>query len=404
RTLILHAPSTENGPSLHRLLVSTMFLLASTFLFSTLLSVVHAEERLVFAQTLWRHGLRIPTSTYASDPYQESFWGVPWGELVTRGMEQHFEQGQRLRRRYTEETGLLPTKYSRYDTYVRSADMSRCIESAMSNMAAFYSDSPTFPSDKNGWPSGWTPVPVHTVPHDEDRELEAGVKCPRVDQLKKAREKLPVFQDFLASKWALFATINANAGEDFDVSMKTIYHFVDILKVERDDFNLTMPDWVTDEFYYNLTRAYYEGYDFTEGAAGFGVPEDTEILRLRGGFMLKEFIDNMNDVVNNATTNTYAAYSGHDSIVRALLLSLHVKDVTVGPGNPDYASTISCELWMRNQEYYVKMLYAPNFESDLIDFTSFLPMKCVDGFCALSDFLNYTALYIPNGAEDCNKQ
>lgn len=30
------------------------------------------------------------------------------------------------------------------------------------------SGSPTFPSGVPGWPSAWTPIPLHTVPHDED--------------------------------------------------------------------------------------------------------------------------------------------------------------------------------------------------------------------------------------------
>lgn len=44
--------------------------------------------------------------------------------------------------------------------------------------------------------------------------------------------------------------------------------------------------------------------------AGFGLPEDTELLRLRGGFMLKELVNNINDVIKNSTTTKYFAYSG----------------------------------------------------------------------------------------------
>ncbi|GMT04501.1 hypothetical protein PENTCL1PPCAC_30608, partial [Pristionchus entomophagus] len=382
------------------LLLSTMkSLLVSTFLCSSLLPTVLTKDRLIMAQTLWRHGARTPTGSYPTDPYQESFWGAPWGELTKGGMRQQFDQGQRLRRRYIEEMKLLQRKYSRYETAIRSADTPRCIESAMSNMAAFYSDSPTFPSDANGWPSSWTPIPIHSRPHDEDRELEAGVSCPRADQLRKTRENLPVFQDFLASKWPLFATIAANSGGDFDVSMYTLSHMLGILRVERDDFNLTMPSWVTDEFYSSLKEANEEGEDFSAGGAGFDLPGDTELLRLRGGFMLKEFINNINDVVDNATTTKYFAYSGHDTIQRAVLLTLGVKNEIIGPGNPDYASVFSCELWMRVEQYYVKILFAPDSDSDLIDFTSLLPIKSINGLCPLSDFIQYTTLYIPNGVE-----
>lgn len=78
---------------------------------------------------------------------------------------------------------------------------------------------------------------------------------------------------------ALFAAINANSGGAFDVSMYTLSHFLGILRVEvskkygnglknklkRDDFNLTMPSWISDEFYSNLMQAVDEGEDFSVG-------------------------------------------------------------------------------------------------------------------------------------------
>ncbi|GMR46983.1 hypothetical protein PMAYCL1PPCAC_17193 [Pristionchus mayeri] len=136
--------------------------------------------------------------------------------------------------------------------------------------------------------------------------------------------------------------------------MRTLSRMLGILVVEKDDFNLTMPEWVTDRFYADLTQANNEGEDFVDGAAGFGLSEDTELLRLRGGFILKEFVKNFKDVINNSTTTRYFAYSGHDSTERALLLTLGLKNATVGPGNPDYTSVIACELWKRVEEYYVK--------------------------------------------------
>lgn len=354
------------------------------------------------AQTLWRHGARTPTGSYPTDPYQESFWGMPWGELTTTGMRQHFEQGARLRKRYIEQTGLLGRKYSRYETTVRSADTPRCLQSAAANLAGFYAGSPSFPLDVNGWPSTWTPVPIHSMPHDEDRELEAGGECPRADKLKEKREKTHAFQEWLASKSSLFAAIQQSTGENSDVSISTLKHMLGILRVQKEDFNLTMPSWVSDEFYTNLVQAVNEGLDFTVGAAGFGKDEKTELLRLRGGFMLKEFVKNLNDSVNNATSTKYFAYSGHDTIERAVLMTLGLKNATVGSGNPDYASVIAVELWMRNEEYYVKILYAPDSQTDLIDYTTVLPLSCSDAFCPLTDFIHYAGTYMPKGPKDCD--
>ncbi|GMR32251.1 hypothetical protein PMAYCL1PPCAC_02446, partial [Pristionchus mayeri] len=367
----------------------------SLFLFSPFFAVT--AQKLVFAQTLWRHGARIPTGTYPSDPYQESFWGVPWGELVTTGMRQHFRQGQRLRQRYMSETGLLNTKYSRYETSIRSADTPRCIQSAMANLAAFYSNSPTYPLDTNGWPSTWTPIPVHSRPHNEDRELEPGVSCPRASQLSNSREQQPAFQNFLANNWRLFSTINANAGKTYDAKMQTLFDIIGSLSVERDDFNLTMPAWVTDDFYYSLKAAVEYGEDYTAGAAGFGLPEDTELLKLRGGFMLKAFVDNIKDVISNSTTTKYYAFSGHDTIERQLLYCLGVKNNVVGLGIPYYASMIANELWMKDGQYYIKFLFSANANSELKDFTSLIP-PCQSDLCPLNVFLQYVQKYLPGDA------
>lgn len=46
---------------------------------------------------------------------------------------------------------------------------------------------------------------------------------------------------------------------------------------QRDDFNLTMPSWVTDQFYYSLKSAVEYGEDYTAGA---------------GKFLISEMIDN----------------------------------------------------------------------------------------------------------------
>ncbi|KAF8382616.1 hypothetical protein PRIPAC_71758, partial [Pristionchus pacificus] len=362
-----------------------------------------AAQKLVFAQTLWRHGARTPTGTYPSDPYQESFWGVPWGELTKKGMEMHFKQGQRLRQRYMAETALLSTKYSRYDTTLRSADTPRCIQSAMANMASFYSNSPTYPQNTNGWPSAWTPIPVHSRPKSEDRELEPGVSCPRANQLANSREQQPSFQNFLASNWQLFATINANAGKTYEPTMETLFEIIGSLSVERDDFNLTMPSWVTDQFYYSLKSAVEYGEDYTAGAAGFGLPEDTELLKLRGGFMLKAFIDNIKDVISNSTTTKYYVFSGHDTIMRQLLYCLGVKNSVVGLGIPYYASMIVNELWMMNGQYYVKFLFSANADSELKDFTSLIP-TCKSDLCPLNTLLTYVQRYLPADAtKECAK-
>ncbi|GMR32407.1 hypothetical protein PMAYCL1PPCAC_02602, partial [Pristionchus mayeri] len=369
-----------------------------------LLSPTLADE-LLFLQTLWRHGDRTPTSTYPSDPYQEDFWGVPWGELTTRGQKQHFLQGQRLRRVYVDGYGLVSGKYNRNETVVRSSDYPRCIQSALSNLAGFYAGSPTHPTDVDNWPSDWTPIPIHTVPQSEDRILEcpisnAKVPCPVAQKLFDKRIQQKNFLDFIASQWMLIADILMHGGDSKESEFETIAHIYQAISVEKGYFNLTLPDWITDDVYNGIEDAVEQGQDYVVGGAGFDYPEDEEMVRLRGGFLLKEWTDNLNAVINGTNTLKYQAYSGHDYSIVALLMVLEAKTQLLGLKNPEYSATVACELWRRDEGYAVKFLFSRDEYSEYEPITKLISgCPSNSDFCALDKFVEGTKKYIPYGVE-----
>ncbi|GMR32408.1 hypothetical protein PMAYCL1PPCAC_02603, partial [Pristionchus mayeri] len=357
-------------------------------------AVLSADE-LLFVQTLYRHGDRTPTGTYPTDPYQEDFWGVPWGELTTMGMKQHFLQGQRLKRLYVNKEGFLSGKYSRYDTSIRSADVPRCLQSAVAQMAGFYSGSPTHPSDLPDWPVDWTPLPIHTVPHNEDRELEAGVNCDRADELLVQRVLKKNFLDFIASKWQIIADILIHSGGGYEADFDTLQHIWGAISIEKGVYNLTLPDWITDDFYNALGGAIEEGLDYVDGGAGFDYPEDTELLKLRAGFFLKEWIKNINNAIAGNGLKYYS-YSSHDSMITDFLLLLGAKEKVMGKGNPEYASTVTCEVWRKSDGFYLKFMYSADAYSDFVPFTRFIS-GCPDSddFCPVNSFMARSQPYIP---------
>ncbi|GMT32910.1 hypothetical protein PFISCL1PPCAC_24207, partial [Pristionchus fissidentatus] len=376
-----------------------MLLLSVLFV---LIPLVLSTDQLVFVQTLFRHGDRTPTGTYPTDPYQEDFWGVPWGELTTTGMKQEFLQGQRLKRLYVDKEQFVSAKYSRYETTIRSCDAPRCIESASAQMAGFYSGSPTHPNDLPDWPSNWTPMPIHTVPHNEDRELEAGTDCKRSDALTVERVLKPSFLDFIASNWKIIADIIMHSGGGVEADFDTLQHIWGAIGIEKGVYNLTLPDWITDELYDGLGAAIEEGTDYVDGGAGFNYPEDTELLRLRSGFLLKEWINNLNSAMSGNGLK-YHAYSAHDSTITGLLLTLGAKENVIGKANPGYASTVTCELWKRDDGFYVKFMYSDDAYSEFAAITRFIT-GCpeYDDFCPISSFLDRSQKYIPQSANECN--
>lgn len=84
-------------------------------------------------------------------------------------MSQHLTLGFKLRDRYD---GFVSPRYVANEVYIRSTDVNRTLISAVSNLLGFYQtvnatpneDYPTVP----GWPRGYVPVPIHTVPEHWD--------------------------------------------------------------------------------------------------------------------------------------------------------------------------------------------------------------------------------------------
>ena len=72
-----------------------------------------------------------------------------WGQLTGTGMSQHHVVGERLRKRYVYETGLLSTNYSRDEVLVRSTDYDRTMQSAQSQLMGLFPPS-TGPSNMSG--------------------------------------------------------------------------------------------------------------------------------------------------------------------------------------------------------------------------------------------------------------
>lgn len=79
------------------------------------------------------------------------------------GAKQVFELGAYLRQRYD---GFIPRKYRKRDFLMLSSDIDRAIMSAESNLAGFYELGP-LPRSRDIFKE-WQPVPIHTIPEDED--------------------------------------------------------------------------------------------------------------------------------------------------------------------------------------------------------------------------------------------
>uniref|UniRef100_A0AC34G7R5 Lysosomal acid phosphatase n=1 Tax=Panagrolaimus sp. ES5 TaxID=591445 RepID=A0AC34G7R5_9BILA len=183
------------------------------FLFSLFVLILPIYgEKLLLVQTLFRHGDRTPSYTYPNDPYQESHWGESWGQLTTRGMTQHFEQGIKIRDRYIYDHPFISGEYRDYDAY-----SNRTLMSAYSHIAGFYEKSDnTYPHGNAKWPTRWTPVPVHTVEFKTDHLLNTEAHCPRREEIHKTLKSNSKFKTFMSQHEPLLRTISQKSGINTD--------------------------------------------------------------------------------------------------------------------------------------------------------------------------------------------
>ncbi|KAK6037059.1 hypothetical protein COOONC_25436 [Cooperia oncophora] len=174
-------------------------------------------------------------------------------------------------------TGTNPFMEKRYNpkqVYIRSTDVNRTLISAYSNIAGMFAGGEAgkdFPNETD-WPTGWTPVPVHTLPGDEDHAGNVFAPCPRADQLdeelRNSKEYKQIEEDNKAKDYSL--KCNGHRTSSF---INDVHHIETI-------YNMSQPEWMTQEVSRRLRNltSLVNGYNY-----GIGEPYEPELIRLRGG-------------------------------------------------------------------------------------------------------------------------
>lgn len=320
---------------------------------------------------LFRHGDRTPISAFPTDPNRDYPWPGGWGQLTVRGMQRHFQLGQWLRQRYE---GFLSEKYDRAEIVVRSTDTDRTLMSALSNLAGLYP-----PHAEQTWNPdlAWQPIPVHTVPQEEDYLLSSHADCPRFTQLQEEIEDGAWMKNIYEKNQELFEFISNKSGSQITDIVKLDYVY-DCLLIEADN-NLTLPDW---------TESIFPDGKFKElRDLSFTVDTLTdELKRLKGGPLVKEMIQHFDEVKQKKTEMKVYMYSAHDTTVAPLLHTLNVFNSLA----PPYASLVLVELLDRDG-LRVKLSY--HNESGHQPYSLTLP-GCEE-LCPLERFRSLTAQFVP---------
>ncbi|XP_013925738.1 PREDICTED: prostatic acid phosphatase-like, partial [Thamnophis sirtalis] len=255
--------------------------------FASLISIVLGEDNLTFKLILaiYRHGDRSPIENYPNGLHSESEWPQGFGQLTKIGMQQQYELGQYIKKRYSD---FLSAGYNREEILIQSTEIDRTIMSAQANLAGMFP-----PIGDQIWNPEllWQPIPVHVLTKASNPKLRYPIfQCPRyIELLKKTiasnefQEKIRPYEEFIKTI-AYYSGYNASVLKN-PMNFK-IWHVQDTLFCES-IHNYTLPEWATEDVMRKLT-------ELTELSLSslFGIYKREEKARLQGGRILIDRIVN----------------------------------------------------------------------------------------------------------------
>ncbi|XP_044776391.1 prostatic acid phosphatase isoform X4 [Neomonachus schauinslandi] len=300
-------------------------------------------KELKLVTLVFRHGDRSPIETFPNDAIKESSWPQGFGQLTQLGMEQHYELGQYIRKRYRK---FLNESYKREQVYIQSTDIDRTLMSAMTNLAGLFP-----PEGISVWnPSlPWQPIPVHTLSLSEDRDFI---------------ETLPTFTGYHT--------------QDLFGMWTKVYDPLFCESVH----NFTLPSWATED-----TMTKLKELSELSILSLYGIHKQKEKSRLQGGVLVSEILNHMKSATQPSNRRKLVMYSAHDTTVSGLQMALDVYNGLL----PPYASCHIMELYLEKGEYFVEMYYRNETQHEPYPLT--LP-GCTPS-CSLTEFAELVAPVIP---------
>lgn len=316
------------------------------FLFLLLFSrILYAQETLVFALDLIRHGDRTPLLVIPKDRYT---WPEGMGQLTAIGMRQELQRGIEFRKKYIGQYHLLPVHFQNDAIYVFSTNFDRTLMSAEAVLLGLYplGAGPLLPgSNKSALPGAYLPVPIHTKPADANdlfisdfdsakyNQLLTQYVASRPDWIQKTKE--------LQNK---FPAWNKATGLNF-----TTLHQFGIL---ADALNIYQIHHIP--FPAGLSAADVKEI-IAAGRWAFVTEYQTkEIAYIIGPRLVAKIADYLQKASQQKTPLKYVLFSAHDSTIMSVMTTLQAPL----SAQPPYASDVNFALFKTDAgDYIVKVNY-----------------------------------------------
>ncbi|KTD79384.1 histidine phosphatase family protein [Legionella waltersii] len=348
--------------------MESRFRLSVVALLVTAPSLLFAAETLVFAVDIIRHGDRTPILHLPKVDYQ---WKEGPGQLTAEGMQQEFQLGSELRKKYVDATHLLPEHYEYGTIYVRSTDYERTLMSAQSFLMGLYplgTGPKTTDSSSPALPKGFQPIPIFSAPSKSDEVIVQTVS--REDRAKLMTEyvfSLPEWQqknNELKSKYPLWSKqtgIEIENLDDLQMVGDTLY----IHQLHK----APMPE--------EMSVSDIETIISNSKWAFMAEERPKEVARAYSSKIMANIANYLKKGSKNTSKLKYVLLSGHDTTIAGVMSFMG----TPLENAPHYASNLNFSLYESGaNNYLVKLTYNGKPVS--------IP-ACGGTVCELHQFLEY---------------
>ncbi|NXU87880.1 PPAP phosphatase, partial [Xiphorhynchus elegans] len=363
----------------------------------TLLQQTTAERELKFVLVVFRHGDRTPIVSFPTDPHKESEWPQGFGQLTKTGMQQLFELGQYVRKRYS---SFLNSTYNRQEFYIQSTDYDRTIMSAQSYLSGLFP-----PTSSQIWNPEllWQPIPVHIFQKSTERRLNFPLPdCPRFDELQSETQTSREFQNRIQPYMDFIQTMAVNTGLELN-NLKILDNFqlwntYDTLHCEG-IHNYTLPVWATKDVIDKMEKLAELSL-----LSLFGLYKTEEKSRLQGGVLVNIILNSIKQAANSSKPRKMEVYSAHDTTVGALQMALNIFNGKL----PPYAACQFFELYQESnfsmlliRRYSIEMHYRNDTSKD----PYLLTLPGCTSSCPLEKFAELVSPVITdNWSRECGKK
>ncbi|MBS0287434.1 MAG: histidine-type phosphatase [Proteobacteria bacterium] len=262
------------------------------------------EPKLIFALDVVRHGDRTPIRDIPSHVHH---WQEGYGQLTPKGIQQHFELGSKLRKKYIEQTSLLPERYQPGTIFARSTDYDRTLMSAQSLLLGLY------PLPSCELPTSFQPIPIHTQHATDNDALHADTHGPAFqqayEQYVKTHATWQAKDNALKHNYPRWSKVTG-------IHITNLYQLISLgntLFIYQSN-NKSIPEGLTQKDVEEISAAGKWAFCF--------MFKPQPVAQAVGQPLLKEVFDYLKDAPHEKLK--YVLLSAHDSTILALMSALGV--------------------------------------------------------------------------------